>query len=85
MHERLAKKLAHPAVDLARAEVAVIEKNLQLHAGFLIVIRQRHRDLLGAGDCRGRRRRFLDGLRRDGREREQNEEDSGMHRRCYPL
>src|SRR3954469_15633057 len=30
MHERLPEKFAHPAVDFPRAEVAVIEKNLEL-------------------------------------------------------
>jgi hypothetical protein len=51
VHERFAKKFAHSAVDFPRPEVAIIEKNLELRAGFLVVIRQRDRD-------RSRRRSF---------------------------
>src|SRR5438067_7721704 len=58
MHERLAKKFAHPAIDFPRPEVAVIEKNLELHTRLLIVIRQRHRNR--------RRRAFRYGLLRLG-------------------
>src|SRR5438270_10001149 len=42
MHERLAKKFAHSAIDFSRPEVTVIEKNLELYTRFLIVIRQRY-------------------------------------------
>src|SRR5438045_5404425 len=44
MHERLAKKFAHPAIDFSRPEIAVIEENLELYTRFLIVIRQRYRN-----------------------------------------
>ena len=50
MHERLAKKFAHPAVDLPRPEVVVIEKNLELYAGFLVVIRQRDAESFAGTD-----------------------------------
>src|SRR5437879_530643 len=40
MHERLAKKFAHPAINFSRPEVTVIEKNLELYTRLLIIIRQ---------------------------------------------
>jgi len=45
MHQRLAKKLAHPPVDFARPKVVVIEKDLELGACFLVVIWQRDPNL----------------------------------------
>ncbi len=40
--ERLSKKFSHLAVDFSRAEVVVIEKNLEARRRLLIVIRQRY-------------------------------------------
>src|SRR2546423_385731 len=92
MDERFAEKLPHAAVDFSRTKVAVIEKNLELRAGFLVVIWQRH------GNGRRNRgfrfwrrfrptgRRHLWGrLGRDGGQRDQNNENSGMHRRSNRL
>src|SRR5207249_10665161 len=42
-NERLAKKFTHPPVDLARAEITVIQKNLETRRSLLVVVRQRYR------------------------------------------
>ncbi len=52
-NERLAKKLAHFAIDLSRPKIIVIEKNLQPGCRLLIVIRQR--DVNFGGRLRSRR------------------------------
>ena len=45
MDERLAKEFAHLAVDFARPEVVVIEKNLELGRVLFVVVRQRDENL----------------------------------------
>src|SRR5438094_9502625 len=42
-NERLAKKFAHPPIDLARPEITIIQKNLETRRSLLVVVRQRHR------------------------------------------
>jgi hypothetical protein len=39
MNEGLPEKLTHPPIDFSRPEIAVIEKNLELGAGFFVVDR----------------------------------------------
>src|SRR5688500_13432369 len=92
MNERLAKKFAHAAVDFSRAEVVVIEKNLELHARLLVVIGEGHRDgrrhsslWLRGGTGTLDLRFFRDRLRGHRGEREQNNQNSEMHRRSNRL
>ena len=64
--QRLAEKLAHFAIDFARAEFVVVEKNLQPHACVLIVNRKRNQFAWRKRRGRHRRRRWP---RSQGRDR----------------
>ena len=92
MDERLPEKLAHPAVDFSRAKVVVIQKNLELGARFLVVVRQRDGNRRRSCSLRfrrrfrsERRRFFWNRFRCDRSDGQQQNQNSGMHRRSNRL
>src|SRR2546423_7548115 len=92
MDQRLPEKLAHAPVDFSRSEIIVIQKNLELCAGLLVVIRQRDRNR-SRRRCLWFWRRFRAGrlglfrhrLGREGNESENENQNSEMHRRSNRL
>src|SRR5438105_5103709 len=43
-NERFPEKFAHPAVDLSRTEIVIVQKNLETGGRFLVVIRKSDRN-----------------------------------------
>src|SRR4029077_6464558 len=42
-NERFAEKFAHSSIDFARAEITIVQENLEPRRRLLVVVRQRHR------------------------------------------